>query len=62
MEVRYLDHWNLSPPFAFAARNGGMDMELENLTLAEIIARLRKLADDIRVQAQAGTSDEKAAA
>ena len=39
-----------------------MDMELENLTLAEIIARLRKLADDIRVQAQAGTSDEKAAA
>ncbi|MBB5040695.1 hypothetical protein HNQ66_000073 [Shinella fusca] len=31
-------------------------MELDNLTLTEIIARLRKLADEIRVQAQAGTT------
>lgn len=41
---------------------GASNMELENLTLAEIIVRLRKLADEIRAQAQAGTSDEKASA
>lgn len=42
------------------AQQGTIEMDLQKLTLEEIVARLRQLADEIRVQARQPTAPDSA--